>query len=228
VGNGFRIVLATGRPSVATFFDSLGRGNTNGGVGSTAFDLGEVGLARVTRAIMGASVAVVDASIDLVEALDVCQQLRVRRPDLRIAILFCCPHAAAADSLRPFLDAGICSFLDLQLSPEQALAALRTIARGEDVVRLQLSEEASTALFGSQGKDEQLSSDDLALMHLVALGLTDHEIGVEMCLSRHTIKHRIERLCRRQHARNRVQLAAIAGRLERSRGVNLTQTVRGF
>jgi DNA-binding NarL/FixJ family response regulator len=65
-------------------------------------------------------------------------------------------------------------------------------------------------------------------MHLVALGLTDHEIGVEMCLSRHTIKHRIERLCRRQHARNRVQLAAIAGRLERSRGGALTHTVRGF
>ena len=227
MGNGFRIVLATGRPSVATFFESLGRGNTNGGVGCTAFDLGEVGLARVTRAIMSASVAVVDASIDPLEALDVCQQLRVR-PDLRIAILFCCPHAAAADSLRPFLDAAICSFLDLQLSAEQALAALRTIARGEDVVRLQLSEEASTALFRNQGKDEQLSSDDLALMHLVALGLTDHEIGVEMCLSRHTIKHRIERLCRRQHARNRVQLAAIAGRLERSRGGALTHTVRGF
>jgi DNA-binding NarL/FixJ family response regulator len=168
-------------------------------------------------------VAVVDASLDLLEALDLCAQLRARRADLRICILFCCPHAATADSLRPFLDTGICSFLDLQLSAEQTLAALRTIARGEDVVRLRLSEEASTALFGSQGKDEQLSSEDLALMHLVALGWTDQEIGLQMCLSRHTIKHRIERLCRRQNARNRVQLAAIAGRLERSRGTALAQ-----
>jgi DNA-binding NarL/FixJ family response regulator len=47
-----------------------------------------------------------------------------------------------------------------------------------------------------------------------------------MCLSRHTIKHRIERLCRRQKARNRVQLAAIAGRLERARGVRLVQPAR--
>jgi DNA-binding NarL/FixJ family response regulator len=54
-------------------------------------------------------------------------------------------------------------------------------------------------------------------MGLVALGLPDNEIGLRMCLSRHTIKHRIERLCRRHHARNRVQLAAVAGRLERSR-----------
>jgi DNA-binding NarL/FixJ family response regulator len=213
---------------VATFFESLGSRNTNGGVMTTAFDLGDLATARVSRAVPTASVAVVDASLDLLEALDVCQQLRVRRDDLRIAILFCCPHAATADSLRPFLDTGICSFLDLQLSAEQTLAALRTIARGEDVVRLRLSEEASTALFGSQGKDEHLSAQDLALMHLVALGLTDQEIGLQMCLSRHTIKHRIERLCRRQHARNRVQLAAIAGRLERSRGAALTQPVGGL
>jgi two-component system, NarL family, response regulator DevR len=211
---------------VATFFDSLGNRNSNGGVTTTAFELGELGLARVSRAVMTASVALVDASLDLLEALDVCQQLRERRADLRIGILFCCPHAATAASLRPFLDSGICSFLDLQLSAEQTLAALRTIARGEDVVRLQLSEDASTALFGNHGKDEQLSSDDLWLMHLVALGLTDHEIGLQMCLSRHTIKHRIERLCRRQNARNRVQLAATAGRLERARGIALTQPMR--
>ena len=226
MGNGFRIVLATARPSVATFFDSLGNRNSNGGTTTSAFDPGEIGLARVSRAVATASVAVVDASLDLLEALDVCQRLRAQRADLRMGILFCCPHAATAASLRPFLDAGICSFLDLQLSAEQTLAALRTIERGEDVVRLQLSEEASTALFGNQGRDDQLSSDDLMLMHLVALGLTDNEIGLEMCLSRHTIKHRIERLCRRQNARNRVQLAAIAGRLERARGVRMTQPAR--
>jgi DNA-binding NarL/FixJ family response regulator len=197
---------------VATIFDALAGRNSND-ITTTVFELGDVALARVTRAVMTASVALVDAALDLAEALDTCQQMRARRADLRIAILFCCPHAATADSLRPFLDAGISSFLDLQLSAEQTLAALRTIARGEDVVRLQLNEEASTALFGNHTKDEQLSSDDLALMHLVAQGLTDQEIGVQMCLSRHTIKHRIERLCRRQKARNRVQLAAIAGRL---------------
>jgi DNA-binding NarL/FixJ family response regulator len=172
----------------------------------------------VTRAVLTASVLLVDAATDPAAALEVCGQLRARREDLRIVILFCCPHAASSESLRPFLEEGIGSFLDLQLSSEQTVAALRTIARGEDVVRLQLSREASTQLFGGQATDGRLSSDDLTLMGLVALGLTDTEIGAEMCLSRHTIKHRIERLCRRQHARNRVQLAAVAGRLERSGG----------
>ena len=184
----------------------------------TTFSFDEVYRAHVTRAVMTASVVVVDASIDPVVSLELCRQLRARREDLRLAIVFCCPHAARSDSLRPFLDEGIGSFLDLELSPEQTVTALRSIARGEDVVRLQLSREASTELFGGQPLDGGLSSEDLTLMGLVARGLTDTEIGAEMCLSRHTIKHRIERLCRRQHARNRIQLAAVAGRLERSRG----------
>jgi DNA-binding NarL/FixJ family response regulator len=49
--------------------------------------------------------------------------------------------------------------------------------------------------------------------------MTDHEIGGEMFLSHHTVKHRIERLRHRANARNRIQLAAWAGgRLELSGG----------
>ena len=216
--NDFRIVLATGRPSVEAFFATMG-GRTSG-VSTTTFDVSATGVTRGARAVMTASVALVDASCDPVEGLAVCRQLRTLRADLRIGILFCCPHAATPESLRPFLSAGIGSFLDLQLSAEQTLAALRGIARGEAVVRMQLSSDSSTVLFNGHSKDEQLSADDLVLLRLVALGLTDSQIGGEMCLSHHTIKHRIERLRSRVHARNRIQLAAFAGRLEPTRGPN--------
>jgi two-component system, NarL family, response regulator DevR len=171
---------------------------------------------------MAASVAVVDASCDPAEALELCLALRTVQEELRIGLLYCCQHASTPDSLRPFLDAGFGSFLDLQLSAEQTLGALRGIARGDNVMRLHLSEASSRALFGSQVTGEQLSADDLTLLRLVALGMTDQEIGDEMCLSHHTIKHRIERLRRRQHARNRIQLAAHAARLESMNEVGLS------
>jgi two-component system, NarL family, response regulator DevR len=217
VGSEFVIVVATGRPSVGAFFTSLGALHSQA-VRTTTFDVSTGAVQGASRAILDADVAVVDASLDPAEGLAVCQELRSRRADLRIGILFCCPHAAAPESLRPFLAAGIGSFLDLQLSTEQMLAALRGIARGEDVVRLQLSEDSSTALFNGHSADERLSEDELTLLRLVALGLSDREIGTQMCLSRHTIKHRIERLRRREHARNRIQLAAFAARLEREQG----------
>jgi two-component system NarL family response regulator len=215
-GSEFRIVVAAGRPSVGAFFASMSARGPNL-VSTTMLDVNASAVARASGAVMAASVAMVDASFDPAEALDVCRELRSLRTDLRIGILFCCPHAAAPDSLRPFLAAGVGSFLDLQLSAEQTLAALRGIARGEAVVRLQLSEETSTTLFNGHVADEQLSPDELVLLRLVALGYTDSEIGGEMCLSHHTIKHRIERLRGRVHARNRTHLAAVAGRLEGSR-----------
>lgn len=214
-GSEFRFVVATGRPSLGAFFASLG-GRNSTAVSATTFDLSAIAVARASRAIMDASAALVDASIDPTEALAVCGQLREQRADLRIGILFCCPHAAMAESLRPFISEGIGSFLDLQLSAEQTLGALRGIARGETVVRLQLTEDSSRALFNGNGRNkrDELSADDLVLLHLVSLGSTDHEIGAEMCLSHHTIKHRIERLRHRLHARNRIELAAYAGRMQ--------------
>jgi DNA-binding NarL/FixJ family response regulator len=213
----FRIVLVTGRPSVAALFASI-EGRHAGAVRTTTLDVSASAVARASRAVMPASVALVDASLDAAEALHVCHELRALRADLRIAILLCCPHAVSPESLRPFLAAGIGSFLDLQLSSEQALAALRGIARGETVVRLQLSEESSTTLFNGSSESEQLSPDELVLLRLVALGHTDSEIGGEMCLSHHTIKHRIERLRTRVHARNRTHLAAVAGQLDAGNG----------
>lgn len=212
--NEFRFVVVTGRPSLGAFFATFSSPSSSG-VSTMTVDLSESAVARAAHTFANASVALVDASIDAGEALEVCRQLRAQRTELRIAILFCCPHAATLETMRLFLADGFGSFLDLQLSAEQTLAALRGIARGEAVVRVQLSEAASTALLNGQTTDEELSADDLALLQLVALGSTDLEIGAQMCLSHHTVKHRIERLRRRLHARNRVQLAAYAGRMER-------------
>jgi DNA-binding NarL/FixJ family response regulator len=216
LGSEFCIIVATGRPSVAAFFESMARPSSSA-VGTTTLDLNSAAVAKASRAVLGASVAVVDASIDPVEALGVCHVLRELRDDLRIGVLYCCPHAATPDSLCPFLQLGIGSFLDLQLSAVQTVAALRGIARGETVVRMQLSEDSSKVLFNHPNNELELSADDLLLLRLVALGSTDNEIGDEMCLSPHTIKHRIERLRSRMHARNRIELAAIVGRLESSK-----------
>jgi DNA-binding NarL/FixJ family response regulator len=217
----FRIVLFTGRPSVGTFFATIANRRSSA-VSTRTFGVTATAALGASGAVQAASVAVVDASADAVEALALCRQLRALHPELRIGLLFCCSHAATSDSLRPFIDAGIGSFLDLELSAEQTLVALRAIARGEVVFRLHLSEDSGRVLFHGRGAGEALSDDDLTLLRLVALGMTDHEIGAHMCLSHHTIKHRIERLRRRQHARNRIQLAAVAARLERSLGVSLS------
>jgi DNA-binding NarL/FixJ family response regulator len=80
------------------------------------------------------------------------------------------------------------------------------------VFQLQLAEGSSTALSEALGDvaRTQLSDPDKGLLKLVMLGLTDSEIGRQLYLSPHTVKHRIERLRHRAQARNRIQLAAWA------------------
>ncbi|HEV7807054.1 MAG TPA: LuxR C-terminal-related transcriptional regulator [Solirubrobacteraceae bacterium] len=202
----FRIVVATDRPAVGSFFAGMGRRNSDG-VSTTIVDPTPNEGARRARAVAAASVAVVDSSRD---ALAVCAELRLQRPDLPIAILFCCPSAATPPQLRSFVSIGIASFLDLQLSPERALNVLRAVARGEDIVLLQLAGEAVVAMFDGRNDSEQLDHDELILLRLVAAGMSDNEIGGQMYLSPHTVKHRIERLRHRAKARNRIQLAAWA------------------
>ena len=209
----FRVVVATSRPTVRAFFDVLARSESRGVV-VTVLPLHARAVAAASEALAAASVGVVDASIDPAEAVAACEAMRAHDADLPITAVFCCPHSATAADLRGLLAAGVGGLLDLQLSAEETVRVLRGVARGQGVFHLQLAAGSSTSLselFASEPADTALSDHDVGLLRLVALGLTDHEIGRKLYLSHHTVKHRIDRLRRRVNARNRVQLAAWAG-----------------
>jgi DNA-binding NarL/FixJ family response regulator len=204
------IVLAASRPPVRAFFEDMCLQDYD--VRVTGLPLSSRIVAAATEALSSASVGVVDASVDSTEALEVFNEMRAQQPRLPIGVLFCCPHSAKAHRLRAFVVAGAGGFLDLRLSAEETLAALQGLARGRGVFQLQLAEGSSTALSDALGNAAraELSEHDKRLLNLVMLGLSDGEIGRRLYLSPHTVKHRIERLRRLAHVRNRIQLAAWA------------------
>jgi DNA-binding NarL/FixJ family response regulator len=211
----FVVVVVTGRPTVGAFFTEIGRVQES-----------EVSVARVPLAVRAvraaaerfaaASVAVVDASVERTEAIAVCTTIRAMQPELPISAVFCCPHAATATDLRGLLAAGVQGLVDLQLSADETLRVLRGVARGQGTFHLQMAAGSSTSLVEllANERTDELNEHELGLLRLVAAGLTDHEIGRQLYLSHHTVKHRIDRLRRRVRARNRIQLAAWAGGLE--------------
>jgi DNA-binding NarL/FixJ family response regulator len=167
-------------------------------------------------------VAVVDASADHAEAIAVCEGIHALRPELPISAVFCCAHSATAAGLRELIAAGVEGIVDLQLSAADTVRVLRGVARGQGAFHLQLAAGPSSSLAGllmSPDAARELSDHDLGLLRMVAAGLSDHEIGQQLYLSHHTVKHRIDRLRRRVQARNRIQLAAWAGSQEALRAV---------
>jgi DNA-binding NarL/FixJ family response regulator len=190
-------------------------------VAVTLLPLDATVVAAADDAVAAAGVAVVDASVERAEAIVVCKTMRAMRPTLPISAVFCCPHSVASADLRGLLAAGVDALVDLQLSSAETLRVLRGVARGQGAFHLQLAAGATTSLqelLANERIADELTVHDLSLLRLVAAGLTDHEIGRQLYLSHHTVKHRIDRLRRRVRARNRIQLAAWAGSQEALRG----------
>jgi DNA-binding NarL/FixJ family response regulator len=206
----FHVLVLASHPAVRALFADTGRQDDDS-VRVSVLPLDSRAVAAARDLLATASVAAVDASIDRTEALAVCKAIRADRPTLAITAVFCCPHSATATDLRALLAAGVDGLLDLQLSAQDTLHVLRGVARGERALHVQLAAETLLELLAGEEQATQLSDDDRGLLRLITLGLTDHEIGRQLYLSHHTIKHRIDRLRRRVHAKNRIQLAAWAG-----------------
>jgi len=209
-----KVIVATSRPAIRAFFEAMGR-QAGSRILVTAMPLTSFAAAAGAEAICSADIAVVDASLDPIEAVEVCVQALTIRPELEIIALFCCPQSATTAQLRALASVGVKSFVEEgELSEAEVLQIVKNAARGQGVLRLQITEEAQTLFTGSGGEPvvNELCSEDLQLLEHIVLGLTDAEIGDQMYLSRHTVKHRIERLRRRAGSRNRVQLAVWAAR----------------
>ncbi|HEX2037440.1 MAG TPA: LuxR C-terminal-related transcriptional regulator [Chloroflexota bacterium] len=172
------------------------------------------------EATLNATAALIDVAPDPVAAIQLGQRLRSLQPNLPLVALVCCSHAITPWHVRALTACGVSSLLDLHGTLDEILLALRSAARGGVVLRLHLSREqnlgASDVLSrrvptGGRITNGHFCPSDMQILELTARGLSDREIGVRLHLSRHTVKHRIERLRVELGTRNRTELAAWAG-----------------
>jgi DNA-binding NarL/FixJ family response regulator len=214
------LLLVTNRPAVRIFLENLGQSATPPFVVRpvpTSVDT----LAAHSEAVGTATAGVVDAIPDPVAAIQICQELRTQRPSLPMAALLCCPHAVTPWQLRALIATGVSNLLDLYATPEEVLRFLQSVARGDVVLHVQLTNghgallediAAGKELKGETGSGRLPARTSAQILELLVHGLSDQEIGNQLHLSPHTIKHHIDRLRGELGARNRIELAAWAGR----------------
>jgi DNA-binding NarL/FixJ family response regulator len=198
-----RLLLFTDRPALEVFFRPL----------TELLEVAPVSLETLGSSDLGdLPVAIVDISLDPAVAIEVCRDLHRRRADLPIVAVVCCPHAVTPWALRGLLGGAIRAVLDLREAQEGVAQALERVARGASVLHVQLRHGHGEILADLLAAKEQWSETQLRLLELVVQGLPDHEIGKRLHLSPHTIKHHIEHLRHELRLRNRIELAAWAGR----------------
>ena len=215
---GLHVLVATSRPAVRVFFGSLG-GPAQGHVVVSAVALVPGALAAAAEAVAAAGVAVVDAGSDPGGAVALCHELRARRPELPAVALVCCAHALTYWHVQA-LAGCVDSFLDLHAGEEEVLRALRQVAAGHVVLRLDLGRGGQALLErlagGVAGRPSgpgryPVGEMDMRIVELVAAGMSDREIAGRLHLSPHTVSHHVGRLSEQVGARNRTALAAWAG-----------------
>lgn len=204
----FRLLLASKRWAVHAYFSSLRRRGLPGLV--VAPIPGVVGELEA-HDLAEADAVVVDAGLDAPRAVALAQGLRDLVPSVPVVAVLCCPQSATPWQLQGLVRAGA-SVLDLEAQPEEAVRVLESVARGASVLHVHLRRDHRAFLHEILVGSEDATNEKVRLLELLALGLPDHEIGRRLHLSPHTVKHRIGDLRDELGARNRIELAAWAGR----------------
>lgn len=210
------IVLITDRPLLALSFQSLGRTDLKVTRLTSTLNI------KLFQPPADAGVLIViDMALDSSDILQLSYQLHSRWPFIFISGLVCCPHTVLPWQLHQFLGSGISSFLDLYTPPSLLVCLFQRISKGETILHIALTEDYllssdhayrnhASLLIGTT-EFRWVTETNASLLFLLTQGYSDIEIGKQLNLSRHTIKHNIERLREIVGARNRTALAAWAG-----------------
>ncbi|GAB2547488.1 response regulator [Brachybacterium huguangmaarense] len=175
--------------------------------------------AEAVDALRGRFVDVVlmDVRMPSVDGIEATRRILEQAPADRAPKVIVLTTFDLDDYVLAAIRAGASGFLLKDAQPEDLLAAIRTVHRGDAVIapsatRRLLSQMVSAA--PAPAKDdsplEALTERERDVLVLMAKGLSNTEIGTELFVAEATVKTHVGRILAKLHARDRVQAVIIA------------------
>jgi NarL family two-component system response regulator LiaR len=133
------------------------------------------------------------------DGIETTRRVLERMPEVRVIAL-----TASIDEARMMgvLRAGAMGYVRKDADPEVLLAAVRAVAKGKTYIDPSV---ARLVLDASPGARDELTDRELEVLHRLALGRTNKQIGAELFISEETVKTHIARLLVKLDAENRAQ-----------------------
>jgi DNA-binding NarL/FixJ family response regulator len=135
-------------------------------------------------------------------------------PEIRVVIL---TTFEQDDHIFGALSAGASGFLLKRTSPEELLAAIRTVAAGDSllspsVTRIVVDRVARQPVAGAaaDGRLDDLTPREREVLALIARGLSNGEIGAELVIEESTVKTHVKRILMKLGLRDRIQAVIFA------------------
>ena len=138
------------------------------------------------------------------------RQIKQERPDAHILVL---TSFAEEEKVFPAIKAGALGYLLKDVLPQDLLQAIHNVARGEaslhpSVARKLLQELSQPPALPPA--EEPLTEREVAVLRLVARGLSNQEIAEQLAVSEPTVRAHVSNILGKLHLANRTQAALYA------------------
>jgi DNA-binding NarL/FixJ family response regulator len=161
-------------------------------------------------------VLLIDIDLSAGDVFAALKQIKARRPGLCVVVL---TSLVDRRLVRQAMAMGVSGYLLKDVSAFDLAQALRSAVVG----RLVLAQEATEALVGSVGHDEDesnsLSRREQEVLQLVAQGQSNNAIAEQLCISRSTVKYHVSRIFEKLGVSNRAQAIALAHQMQLTQGL---------
>lgn len=157
----------------------------------------------------GYDVVLLDISMPDRSGLDILNQLKSQKPELRILILSIYPEEQyAVRALR----AGASGYLTKESAPDELIAAIRKVSSGGNYISRSLGERLANRLRfdASKPPHETLSDREFQIMRMIASGKRVKEIAEELLLSVKTVSTYRRRVLDKMGVKNNSALTRYA------------------
>ncbi|WP_165063208.1 response regulator [Marisediminicola senii] len=177
--------------------------------------VGEASTAAQARARIAATlpdVAVLDVRLPDSSGIDLCRHIRATHPEIHCLMLtaFDDDEASVAAVL-----AGAAGYVLKDIRGQRLIESIRLVAAGRRLVDLQMSRRVVASITGgARSPDIALSPREADVLALIAEGMTNRQIGLELGLAEKTVKNYVTGLLRTLGMERRTQ-AAVYGAARR-------------
>ena len=138
------------------------------------------------------------------------REIKEQNPEARILIL---TSFAEDEKVYVAIKAGALGYLLKDTSPQELLAAIREVYRGEPSMSPSIAQKLMSELVRSSSQvptEEALTAREVEILVLVAQGLPNREIAETLVISERTVRTHVSNILTKLHLANRTQAALYA------------------
>jgi two-component system response regulator DevR len=161
-------------------------------------------------------VAVLDVRLPDGDGVEVCREIRSRRPEINCLIF---TSFADDEALFSAILAGAAGYVLKQVRGTDLVDAIRRVAHGQSLLDPSVTARVLDRLRTPQVPDEMssLTEQERRILDLIAEGLTNRQIGERMFLAEKTVKNYVSNVLMKLGMSRRSEAAAYAARLSERR-----------